>query len=51
MTDLSLPEIGSVFGGRDHTTVLHACEKIENILKTDEKVRWIVDKLSLSIKG
>ena len=51
LTDFSLPEIGGFFGGRDHTTVLHACEKIENVLKADEKVRWIVDKLALSIKG
>ena len=51
LTDLSLPEIGDSFGGRDHTTVIHACDKIERILKSDEKFRWIVDKLTLDIKG
>ena len=51
LTDLSLPEIGGFFGGRDHTTVLHACEKIERDLKNDEKVRWTIDKLVLNIKG
>jgi chromosomal replication initiator protein len=51
LTDLSLPEIGSSFGGRDHTTVLHACEKIEKGLKIDEKVRGIVDRLIMDIKG
>ncbi|UCD54660.1 MAG: chromosomal replication initiator protein DnaA [Candidatus Omnitrophota bacterium] len=51
LTDLSLPEIGHFFGGRDHTTVIHACEKIEKGLKMDEKVRWIIDKLILDIKG
>ncbi len=51
LTDLSLPEIGNSFGGRDHTTVLHACEKIEKGLKTDEKMRWIIDKLTTDIKG
>ena len=51
LTDLSLPEIGGFFGGRDHTTVLHACDKIERDLKNDEKIRWTIDKLILNIKG
>ena len=51
LTDLSLPEIGRFFGGRDHTTVLHACGKIENDLKNKEKTRWIVDKLISDLKG
>lgn len=51
LTDLSLPEIGSSFGGRDHTTVLHACEKVERELKNDEKVQWIIKKLVIDIKG
>ncbi len=33
LTNHSLPEIGSAFGGRDHTTVLHACRKIEQLLQ------------------
>ena len=51
LTDLSLPEIGNLFGGRDHTTILHACDKIETVLKKDEKLRWTVDKLTMDIKG
>ena len=51
LTDLSLPEIGRFFGGRDHTTVLHAYEKLEKETKKDEKVRWIINKLVLSIRG
>ena len=35
LTALSLPQIGRQFGGRDHTTVLHAVRKIENLRKTD----------------
>ena len=36
LTDMSLPKIGEEFGGRDHTTVIHAYEKISDGLKTDE---------------
>lgn len=35
LTQLSLPEIGAAFGGRDHTTVLHACKTIENLRSID----------------
>ncbi len=38
LTGHSLPEIGDAFGGRDHTTVLHACRKISDLRKTDQKV-------------
>lgn len=38
LTNLSLPEIGNLFGGRDHTTVLHACRKIDELRKQDNKV-------------
>jgi chromosomal replication initiator protein len=39
LTEHSLPEIGDAFGGRDHTTVLHACRKIEELVETDGKIR------------
>ena len=38
-TSMSLPQIGDRFGGRDHTTVLHACRKIEELLVSDGKVQ------------
>ena len=38
-TNLSLPQIGDKFGGRDHTTVLHACRKIKDLIETDSKMR------------
>ncbi len=39
LTDLSYPEIGQSFGGRDHTTVLHACAKIEELKSADATLR------------
>ena len=39
LTDLSYPEIGQSFGGRDHTTVLHACTKIEELKAADATLR------------
>lgn len=49
LTDSSLPKIGECFGGRDHTTVLHAYEKISSELKTDpllnEEIRRIKDDI------
>jgi len=36
---ISYPSIGAQFGGRDHTTALHAYEKINKEVETDEKVR------------
>lgn len=49
LTDLSLPKIGEEFGGRDHTTVIHAHEKISTNIKMDPSleniVRTIIDKI------
>ena len=39
LTNHSLPEIGDAFGGRDHTTVLHACKKIAEVCLTDNKIK------------
>jgi len=39
LTSHSLPEIGEAFGGRDHTTVLHACKKIVELCSTDNKIK------------
>jgi chromosomal replication initiator protein len=50
LTDLSLVEIGRVFGGRDHSTVLYACEKVGVQINTDsvlaEKVNALFSTLS-----
>ncbi|MBY4676578.1 chromosomal replication initiator protein DnaA [Marinobacterium arenosum] len=39
LTNHSLPEIGDAFGGRDHTTVLHACRKIKELRESDTDIR------------
>ncbi len=38
LTNHSLPEIGDAFGGRDHTTVLHACRKIDELCKSEPRI-------------
>jgi chromosomal replication initiator protein len=38
-TNVSLPQIGLALGGRDHTTVMYACEKVADLLERDDKVR------------
>jgi chromosomal replication initiator protein len=45
LTDHSLPEIGDAFGGRDHTTVLHACRKIAELNSGDARVKEDYDNL------
>ena len=38
LTSLSLPDIGDAFGGRDHTTVIHACKKVDELTRTEPKI-------------
>lgn len=42
MTNLSLPEIGQAFGGKDHTTVLHSCRKIEQDISNDGDLKILL---------
>ncbi len=51
LTELSLPKIGDDFGGRDHTTVLHAIGKIDEELKNDNELKKIIEQLKKNIKG
>jgi len=51
LTDFSLPEIGEHFGGRDHTTVIHAYEKIKNDLKEKKGLSDIIGRLTDNIGG
>ncbi|HWN15263.1 MAG TPA: helix-turn-helix domain-containing protein, partial [Candidatus Dormibacteraeota bacterium] len=49
LTHASLAEVGRMFGGKDHTTVLHAVEKIHGMLQDDPKFKKTVDTLTQSI--
>lgn len=46
LTDMSLPKIGEEFGGRDHSTVIHAYEKISDSLNTDESLQHTVNDIT-----
>ncbi len=45
LTDLSLPMIGQAFGGKDHTTIMHACQKIETLINTDLSLEKDIKRL------
>ncbi len=49
LTELSLPKIGENFGNRDHTTVMHACNKISKEIATDEEMKNIINEIKTSI--
>lgn len=51
LTDLSLPKVGEYFGGRDHTTVLHAQDKISKELETDPYLQDIIKKIKEELKN
>lgn len=50
ITDLSTTEIGLEFGGRDHTTVMHACQKIDDLKKVDPNIESTIRNLIRSVK-
>ena len=51
LTDLSLPKIGEEFGGRDHTTVIHAHDKIIKDIQVNEEIKSKIDKIISDLKG
>ena len=51
LTDVSLPQIGEHFGGRDHTTVLHAVEKVRKLLHEDRDTYNLIQQLTTRIKA
>ena len=49
LTNESFPRIGIEFGGKDHSTVMHSVEKIENEIKNNEEMAKLVEKLKNDI--
>ena len=50
LTEYSTTEIGLEFGGRDHTTVMHACQRIESRMKTDSTLEPTIRNLTRTVK-
>lgn len=50
LTSLSLPEIGNAFGGKDHTTVLHSCRKIDETMLKNNELKNTIEKLTTALK-
>ena len=50
MTDESFPRIGMEFGGRDHSTVMNSCDRIQNELKTNNNLKEVIEELKKKIK-
>ena len=50
LTDLSLVEIGRHFGDRDHSTVLHAYNKVSDLVAEDEKVMWMINNFKSGLQ-
>jgi chromosomal replication initiator protein len=51
LTNLSFPEIGAAFGGRHHTTIMHACDEIENLRLTDQNISQDLGFLTQVLRG
>ena len=51
MTGMSLPQIGAVFGGRDHTTVMHSCKTVEANMSTNTTMGMVVEDVKRLVKN
>jgi chromosomal replication initiator protein len=51
LLDLPLVQIGSLFGGRDHSTVIHSIRKVEEELEVDDALRERIDEVRQKLTG
>jgi len=51
LTSHSLPELGDAFGGRDHTTVLHACKRIKELRDSEQRIKEDYSNLLRTLAG
>ena len=51
LTDLSFPEIGARFGGKNHATVINACDNVRKRMQTDDRFQAVVTQLKKSLGG
>jgi chromosomal replication initiator protein len=51
MTGMSLPQIGSVFGGRDHTTVMHSCKTVEAQMISNPNLKLVVEDIQRLVRN
>jgi chromosomal replication initiator protein len=49
--NVSLPQIGEVLGGRDHTTVIYACEKVADMIERDDHLRKQIIQIRETLYG
>ena len=49
LTDASFPEIGQAYGGKDHTTIIHACKQVDKALGTDLELKKVIESLKNEI--
>ena len=49
LTDASFPEIGRDFGGKDHTTIIHACKQVQKSLETNASLQTMIDGITKEI--
>ena len=48
---MSLPQIGEALGGRDHTTIMHGCDKIAALMETDSRLRHQILEIRGALSG